>query len=166
MNRLDLDVAHARECVGDPFLHGGRHLGETAAVLDGELQLGAGAATLELDAEPATALAQPGSVDGSDRAPHDLRQRDLADAYRAGALLDEDAAHDEPASAGSRAPASSRKDVEYSPLRNSSLSRMSRSTSRVVGTPSISSSSNARSARAIARRRLPSRTTTFAISES
>src|SRR5256714_12201555 len=166
MNRLDLDVAHARECVGDPFLHGGRHLGETAAVLDGELQLGAGAATLELDAEPATPLAQPGSVDGSDRAPHDLGQRDLAHTHRAAPLLDEDAAHDEPASAGSRAPASSRKDVEYSPLRNSSLARISKSTARVVGTPSISNSLSARRARSIASLRLASSTITFAMSES
>ena len=47
VNRLDLDVAHAGQRVGDPLLHRRRHLRGGAAVLDRELQLGAGAAALE-----------------------------------------------------------------------------------------------------------------------
>src|SRR5207237_8031778 len=60
----------------------------------------------------------------------------------------------------------SRNEVEYSPLWNCSLPRISYRTSRVVGTPSISSSSSARRARPIARSRSLSSTTTFAIIES
>src|SRR5207244_10540375 len=146
VDRLDLDVAHAGEGGCDPLLHGGRHLGEYTPVRDGELQLAAGAAVLQLDTEPPASLAQPRTVDRGDSAPHDLRQRGLAHADGAAALLHEHPAHD-PASAGSRAPASSRNDVEYSPLRNSSLSRISARTSCVVGTPSSSSSHSARRAR-------------------
>src|SRR5437660_9113338 len=111
VNRLDLDVAHPGERVGDPLLHCGGHLGEDAPVRDGELQLSASTAVLELDAEPPASLPQPRAVDGRDRTAHDLRQSGLAHPHRAPALLDEDPAH-EPVSAGSRAPASSRKDGE------------------------------------------------------
>src|SRR3954467_4852535 len=61
---------------------------------------------------------------------------------------------------------SSRKLVEYSPLRNSGLSRISRATSRVVGIPRISSSPSARSERAIASSRVSSWTISLAIRES
>ena len=44
-------------------------LGEDAAVGDDELELGAGASVLELDAEPPAPLAQPRAVDRRDRPP-------------------------------------------------------------------------------------------------
>src|SRR5581483_8898496 len=57
-------------------------------------------------------------------------------------------------------------DVEYSPLENSSLLITALASSRVDGTPSITVSSRARKARAIAEGRSSSHTTSFASSES
>src|SRR5262249_57847787 len=130
-----------------------------------ELQLGAGAAVLELDAEPPPPLAQLDAVDRGNRPAHDLAQGGLAHAHRAAGLLDEHPAQ-EPARAGNRAPASSRNDVEYSPERNSSLSRMSSSTSRVVGTPSTTSSRRARRARSVAGPRLPAAARIFRLTQA
>ena len=68
---------------------------------------------------------------------------------------------------GQRAPSiSARKLVEYSPLANSAERRMSSASARVVGTPSSSISSSARTPRAIAAGRSSAQTTSFAISES
>src|SRR5581483_7382975 len=63
-------------------------------------------------------------------------------------------------------PSSASVDVEYSPLRNSSLRSTASERSRVVGTPSTTVSSSARSARAIAAERSAPQTTIFASSES
>src|SRR5438093_1320935 len=61
---------------------------------------------------------------------------------------------------------SSRKLVEYLPLTNSSLRRTSSANSRVVATPSSSSSERARMPRATAAGRSVSQTTSLARSES
>src|SRR2546425_9741302 len=61
---------------------------------------------------------------------------------------------------------SSRKLVEYRPLRNASLARISSAASRVVGTPRSSSSPSARSARSIVESRSSSHTINLPISES
>ena len=70
------------------------------------------------------------------------------------------------ASAGRRPSISARKLVEYSPLPNSGERRMSSASARVVGTPSSSISSSARTPRAIAAGRSSAQTISFAISES
>jgi hypothetical protein len=56
--------------------------------------------------------------------------------------------------------------VEYSPERNGSLARICSARSRVVGTPSMTVSCSARSARAIAALRFSSQTISLATSES
>src|SRR6266550_7053361 len=61
---------------------------------------------------------------------------------------------------------SSRKLVEYWPLRNASLARISIAASRVVGTPRSSSSPSAPNARSIVESRSSSQTISFPISES
>src|SRR6478609_769627 len=89
VHRLDLDVAHPRQRVGDPLLHLAGDFGKDAAVRHRELQLGAGVSVLELDAEPPPSLTQPYAVDGLDRPPHDLGQRRLAQPDRADVVLHE-----------------------------------------------------------------------------
>jgi hypothetical protein len=111
VDHLDLDVAHPRQRVGHPFLHGGGDLRQHLAVRHHEPQIGAGARAFELDAQPPAPLAQARAVHRRDGSAHDLAQRGLAHTHRASGLLDEDPAQ-VPASAGSRAPASARKDVE------------------------------------------------------
>src|SRR5207247_2251573 len=61
-------------------------------------------------------------------------------------------------SATASSSADSSHDVEYSPLRNASLATISCAASRVVGTPSSSSSPSARRARSIAAGRVSSQT--------
>src|SRR5581483_7476230 len=116
--------------------------------------LGTAVLDLHVDLPPRPPHAR--SVDRLDGPDDDPRQRALGHPHAGSEDL-------HPTAASST---SSRNDVEYSPLRNRSLPRISWIASRVVGTPSISSSSSARRARAIASSRVESRTITFAIIES
>src|SRR5207249_7343044 len=142
------------------LLHLAHDVRDHLAVGDRKLELDTCARAADLDLEMASrppdarALHRLGGLDD------DVRQRRVGDAH-----VGRENPH-APASAGSVAPASSMNDVEYSPLRNSSLPRISTAASHVVGTTRTSSSRSARRARSMHAARDSSCTMTFAISES
>ena len=166
VDRLDLDVAHPDERVGDPFLHGRRDLRQDAAVHDGELELGASSAVLNLDAEPPRPLRNRApSTDATARRTISVSAASLT---RTEPLLSCTSTRlkSRPGSAAARRPPQGM----TSSTRRCGTRRLSRSPAAPrasSGTPTISNSVNARKAPARSpARRLPSFTISFAISES
>src|SRR5262249_48472171 len=119
-------------------------------------------AVADLDLEPAATAPDIRAAHRLSSLHDELRQSRRRDRDGA-ALTRDDVAHAAPTAASCF---SSRKLVEYAPLRNSSLATISAARSRVVAMPRTSSSPSARSARSIASGRLSSHTVSFATSES
>src|SRR5439155_7107040 len=158
----DPNRTHGGKRVGHALLHLARRLRKHEPVARRQLQPHARLTKRDVDVEPTASTTDLHAVNGLRGLDDETGQGRRSHRDRA-CWLRNDEAHAAPTAANC---VSSRKLVEYRPLRNASLARISIAAARVVGTPRSSSSPSAPNARSIVESRSSSHTTSLPINES